>query len=287
MGTNDPGQHLLDIVSQYSSAIVAFSGGVDSSLVALAAARALGPQNMLAVLADSPSVARDEIRIARQLALDAHFRLEIVRTGELNDPRYTANNGQRCYFCKSELFSTLTRLREQKGFAVVLDGYNQDDIGDYRPGLVAGQEWQVVSPLKLAGLGKTAIREVARQWGLKNWAKPASPCLASRIPYQTPVTIENLRQVEEAEAALHRLGFVEVRVRHHWPVARIEVPVNDLHEMVQRRVEVVEAVKKAGYRFVSVDLVGLSSGGLNVLLNVNPTHSPSREKPEGGQAGAR
>lgn len=271
MINNDDKQRLLDIMTRYDSAIVAFSGGVDSSVVAMAAFRALGPQNMVAVMANSPSVAREELQLARTLALEAGFPLEIVATEELDDPRYRANDGQRCYFCKSELFSTLTRLREQKRFAVVMDGYNQDDVGDYRPGLAAGQEWQVVSPLKLAGLGKTAVRDIARQWGLKNWDKPASPCLSSRIPYQTPVTIENLRQVEEAEAALHRLGFANVRVRHHWPVARIEVPQNEFEHLIELRVEVTDAVKKAGYRFVSLDLVGLTSGGLNVLLKQSHT----------------
>ena len=262
----DDRQRLLNIMTSYTSAVVAFSGGVDSSVVAMAAFQVMGDQNMVAVMADSPSVAREELQLAQKIALEAGFPCEIVTTREIDDPRYRANDGQRCYFCKSELFSILTRLRQQKRFAVVMDGYNRDDLGDYRPGLVAGHEWQVVSPLKLAGLGKNAVRDIARQWGLKNWDKPASPCLSSRIPYQTPVTIDNLHQVEEAEAALHRLGFANVRVRHHWPVARLEVPQTEFERLIELRVEVVDAVKKAGYRFVSLDLVGLTSGGLNVLL---------------------
>lgn len=266
MNEQDGAQRLLDIMAQYDSAIVAFSGGVDSTLVALAAYRALGPERMVAVMADSPSVAREELHQAKAVAAGAGFPMEVVGTQELDDPRYRVNDGQRCFFCKSELFATLTRLCQRKGFAVVMDGFNSDDVGDYRPGLAAGQKWQVVSPLKLAGLGKSAVRDIARQWGLPNWNKPASPCLASRIPYHTPVTVKSLSQVEAAEKALHGLGFSEVRVRHHPPVARIEVPIDRMEEIVRRRHEVAMAVKAAGYQFVSLDLTGLTTGSLNVLL---------------------
>jgi uncharacterized protein len=152
------------------------------------------------------------------------------------------------------------------GYRVLMDGFNQDDTGDFRPGLKAGQEHRVVSPLKEAGIGKNAVREIAQRWGLSNWDKPASPCLSSRIPYQTPVTVERLQAVEDAEAALHRLGFNQVRVRHHEHAARIEVPTDDFMRILPHREAIVEAVKQAGYAFVSLDLAGFASGSLNTLL---------------------
>lgn len=257
---------LLRTIEQYGPALVAYSGGIDSTVVAVGALRVFGVDHMLAVTGDSPSVARSELASAQQVASEVGFPWTSVETRELQDPRYQINDRSRCYFCKSELYGELESLRIKMGYRVLLDGFNLDDVGDFRPGLKAGMEHHVVSPLKEARLDKTAIRAIARRWGLSNWDKPASPCLSSRIPYQTPVTIERLKTVEHAEAALHRLGFDHVRVRHHGHVARIEVPADDFMRILQHREAIVEAVKQAGYAFVSLDLAGFASGSLNTLL---------------------
>lgn len=263
----DAESRLLSVIERFESAVVAYSGGVDSTVVAAAAHRVLGDGRMQAVIGVSPSVARSEVEAAFRVARVAGFPIRTVATNELSDTRYVANEPSRCYFCKSELYSVLDRVRQACSFEVVLDGFNRDDVGDFRPGAKAGQEHRVVSPLKEAGLGKEAVRAVARKWRLPNAEKPASPCLASRIPYHTRVTVTDLKQVEEAEAALHRLGLTEVRVRHHDSVARIEVPANKIAMVVENREAIVDAVKKAGYQFATVDLAGLKSGGFNTFLN--------------------
>lgn len=257
---------LLRTIKHYGSALVAYSGGIDSTVVAAAALKVFGVDHVLAVTGDSPSVARSELALAQQVADEVGFPWTSVQTRELQDPRYQINDRSRCYFCKSELYGVLESLRIKMGYRVLMDGFNQDDTGDFRPGLKAGQEHRVVSPLKEAGIGKNAVREIAQRWGLSNWDKPASPCLSSRIPYQTPVTVERLQAVEDAEAALHRLGFNQVRVRHHEHAARIEVPADDFMRILQHREAIVEAVKQAGYAFVSLDLAGFASGSLNTLL---------------------
>ncbi len=267
---------LMPVIRRYPSAVIAYSGGVDSTVVAVAAHRALG-ERMLAVTGDSPSVARSELESAQRIAEETGFPWLAVPTHELADARYQANDGTRCYFCKSELYGVLDEIRNQRGFSVVMDGFNQDDLGDFRPGLKAGQEHQVVSPLKEAGLGKDSVRRLARAWGLSNWDKPASPCLSSRIPYHTPVTVERLQQVEAAEDALHHLGFRQVRVRHHGPLARIEVPIEDLSWVLRERDTILRALKQVGYQFVSLDLEGLKSGSLNALITAP---SPSSASPQ-------
>ncbi len=265
---------LLRTIEHFGSALVAYSGGIDSTVVAVAALKVFGVDHMLAVTGDSPSVARSELALAQRVADEAGFPWTSVQTQELQDPRYQINDRSRCYFCKSELYGVLESLRMKLGYRVLLDGFNQDDIGDFRPGFKAGQEHRVVSPLKEAGIGKNAVREIARHWGLSNWNKPASPCLSSRIPYQTPVTVQRLQAVESAEAALHRLGFNQVRVRHHEHAARIEVPTDDFMRILEHREAIVEALKQAGYAFVSLDLAGFASGSLNTLLDAT---EPARE----------
>lgn len=268
---------LMPVIRRYPSAVIAYSGGVDSTVVAVAAHRALG-ERMLAVTGDSPSVARSELESAQRIAEETGFPWLAVPTHELADARYQANDGTRCYFCKSELYGVLDEIRNQRGFSVVMDGFNQDDLGDFRPGLKAGQEHQVVSPLKEAGLGKDSVRRLARAWGLSNWDKPASPCLSSRIPYHTPVTVERLQQVEAAEDALHHLGFRQVRVRHHGPLARIEVPIEDLSWVLRERDTILRALKQVGYQFVSLDLEGLKSGSLNALITAPIPSSASPQE---------
>lgn len=270
---------LMQVIRRYPSAVVAYSGGVDSTMVAVAAFRALR-ERMLAVTGDSPSVARSELRGAALIAEQVGFPWMTVPTNELEDGRYQVNDGTRCYFCKSELYGVLDAIRNQRGLSVVMDGFNRDDLGDFRPGLRAGQEHQVVSPLKEAGLGKESVRRLARTWGLSNWDKPASPCLSSRIPYHTPVTVERLKQVEVAEDALHNVGFRQVRVRHHGPWASIEVPIEDLPLVLAQRQVVLGAIKQAGYHFVALDLDGLKSGSLNTLIAA-PVPSISQTKENG------
>jgi uncharacterized protein len=221
---------------------------------------------MLAVTGDSPSVAREELAGAQRVALEVGFPWQSVTTQEVLDPRYQANDGHRCYFCKSELYSVLEQLRQARGYDAIFDGFNVDDLSDFRPGLKAGQEHRVVSPLKAAGLGKDAIRTLARAWNLSNADKPSSPCLASRIAYHMTVTPERLAQVEMAESALHRLGLQAVRVRHHDRIARIEVTIEDMPQVLAHRDTIVQAVQEAGFSFVTLDLSGLRSGSLNTLL---------------------
>jgi uncharacterized protein len=259
---------LAAAIRPLESAVVAYSGGVDSTLVMAVCHRELSGRT-LAVTAVSPSVGRREREAAVRIAASLGVPHRLVETHEIDNPLYRANAPNRCYFCKSELFTTLEAIREAEGFAVIVDGYNRDDVGDWRPGVKAGEEHHVVSPLKQAGLGKTEIRALARWLGLPNWDKPAAPCLASRIPYFTAVTVEGLRQVEAAEDALHDLGFPVVRVRHHRDLARIEVPLEDLPRLVALGPRVEAALQAVGYRYVTVDLGGFRSGSLNRVLEVN------------------
>jgi len=241
---------------------VAFSGGADSAFLAWVANDTLGSARALAVTAISPSLAADEGRECASLAEEWGLRWAAADTAELDRPDYVANGTDRCYFCKTELMDVIGPLAAHEGATVVL-GVNVDDLGDHRPGQRAAAERGAVFPLVDAGFTKADVRQASRRLGLRTWDKPAAACLASRIPYGTPVTLSTLDAVGRAEAALHRLGFGQVRVRHHGEVARIEVEVDDLAAAVDRRSEVVAAVKAVGYRWVTLDLEGFRSGNLN------------------------
>ena len=249
------------------SAVVAFSGGADSTLVAWAAHAALG-ERALAVTARSESLARGEVEAARALAAWIGLCHEEIVYSELAIPGYAANPPDRCYLCKGELFRRLAALAEQRGFACLLDGSNADDESDYRPGRRAAAEARVHSPLARLGWRKADIRAALQALGLPVWNKPSSPCLSSRIPYGEPITAEKLAQVGQAEAALKELGFAEVRVRHHGTVARLEVPRDSMPPLLHGDLadEVVRRVRGAGFAFVALDLEGLRSGSLNRLL---------------------
>jgi len=241
---------------------VAFSGGADSAFLAWMAADTLGPERALAVTAVSPSLAADEAADCAALAEEWGLRWQAVATAELDRPDYVANGTDRCFHCKAELMDVVGPLAASEGATVIL-GVNVDDLGDHRPGQRAAEERGAVFPLVEAGFTKADVRGASRTLGLRTWDKPAAACLASRIPYGTPVTLSTLDGVGRAEAALHRLGFRQVRVRHHGEVARVEVEVDELDAALARRHDVVAAVKAAGYRWVTLDLEGFRSGNLN------------------------
>ena len=247
--------------------VVAYSGGVDSSVVLAVAHEQLG-SGALGVIGRSDSYARRELDLALEQAASLGAEVEIVTTGELSNPSFASNPADRCYHCKSELYRRLDAVASRFGATAVLDGTIVDDLSDFRPGRRAADEHAVRSPLAELGFTKADVRAAAGALGLASRDKPASPCLASRIPYGTGITRENLAMVERAEEALRALGLAELRVRHHGDVARLEVPAADLARVVEPvlRERVVAALKSAGYRFVSLDLEGFRSGSLNRAL---------------------
>jgi uncharacterized protein len=256
------------------SALVAFSGGVDSAFVLKVALEELG-ERAVALTAISPSVAPVEQREARELARALGARHLEIESHEMDDPRYVRNPTDRCYFCKSELYAICERARAELGLAVVVDGFNADDRSDHRPGHRAAREKAVLSPLAEAGLTKDEIRAWSNRLGLPTWDKAAMPCLASRLPYGTPVTPERLSQVAAAESALVRLGFRQLRVRHHGDVARVEIGAAELPRIVdpQVRAEATRALKAIGFRFVVLDLEPFRSGRLNEAAGIVPRPS--------------
>jgi pyridinium-3,5-biscarboxylic acid mononucleotide sulfurtransferase len=246
--------------------VVAFSGGADSAFVARLATETLGAERVLCVTAVSPSLAPEELADCRALAAEWGLRFREVHTSELDVPAYAINDSRRCYHCKSSLMDALVPLAaaEQWGRgATVILGVNVDDLGDHRPGQQAAAERGARFPLVAAGFTKADVRAWSQTLGIRTWDKPAAACLASRIPYGTPVTLGTLRSVTEAESGLRALGFRQLRVRHYGDTARIEVPSDDLASVVARRHEVSRAVHGAGYRYVTLDLDGFRTGNLN------------------------
>lgn len=267
---------LQAILRDLGGAVIAMSGGVDSALLVHAAHAALGAR-ALAVTADSPSLPRRELREAEELARLIGARHLVIQTGEMADPRYAANPRNRCYYCKTELFTRLRALAEQHGLPWVLYGENLDDLDDHRPGARAALEHGVRAPLKEAGLTKADIRALARARGLPVWNKPAFACLGSRVPYGMPIVPAKLAQVEAAEEILRELGLRQYRVRHHGDLARIEVEPAEMPALVNRAVEVVERIRAvAGFRHVTLDLAGYRRGSLNEGLDLAIAPEPAR-----------
>ena len=247
--------------------LVAYSGGVDSAYLAWAAHRELG-DGMLAVIADSPSLARTHLADAIAFANEQGFPVEVINTLELDRPEYIRNDGQRCFQCKDELFAVMEQLRASRGFDAIAYGVNLDDQGDFRPGQQAAKRHHVAAPLLTAGMTKEDIRELARAAGLRVWDKPASACLSSRIEYGRPVTREALEAVERGEDALRALGFRQFRVRHHGEMVRIEIAREELERAMTTAMaaQFTSIFKQLGFKFVTLDLEGFRSGSMNTLL---------------------
>ncbi|MCS6977972.1 MAG: ATP-dependent sacrificial sulfur transferase LarE [Gemmatales bacterium] len=261
---------LLALLRSLESVVVAFSGGVDSAVVAKAARLALG-ENAVAVTGDSPSLPRSELEAARRLAEVIGIRHLILPTQELEEPNYVRNGGDRCYFCKTELYDRIAALLPALGAKWICSGANRDDLGDYRPGLQAAAERNVRHPLQEVGLSKSEVRLLARYWHLPVWDKPASPCLSSRIAPGLPVTTDRLNRIERAEAFLKANGFRDCRVRlHEGELARIEVPSEQIAEILDAgfRNRLLDHLTGLGFRFVTMDLAGLRSGSLNALVDL-------------------
>lgn len=261
-------QELFAIVRELRSVVVAFSGGVDSAVMLKAALDVLGGERVVAVTSRSPAVPQRDLRSAAAVAERIGARHAWLDTLEFEDERYLSNPSDRCYFCKTELYSQLAPLAKQYGMEWVVNGANADDLGDYRPGMQAAREHTVRSPLLEAGISKEGVRALARAQGLDLHARPASPCLSSRIPYGEPITVEKLGRIDAAEDFLRGLGFAECRVRHHERLARIELPVGALERLADEalRTTIDEKLRALGFAYVSIDLRGFRSGSLNDVL---------------------
>lgn len=256
--------NLCDLISSYENCLVAYSGGVDSTFLSFFANKVLGEKSLM-ITAKSPSLDNDELYNSLKIAKDKKWNHRVIDTKEFNNPDYTKNSLDRCYFCKEELFRTLSNIATNEGFNFVLDGSNIDDLNDFRPGMKASSQYGIKSPLVEVGLNKEMIRTISKHFKIPTWNKPSQPCLSSRIPYGTTITPKILEEVSRSENFLRSLGFKEVRVRHHGSIARIEVPEIYFEKILEfkSRDLIVKQLKMIGFKFVTFDLSGFRTGSLN------------------------
>jgi uncharacterized protein len=261
-------KNLKEIIDKLESVVIAFSGGCDSSFLAKIAYDVLGDR-AIAITADSELYANSEVKDSEKIAADIGIKHEIISSNELETPGFSDNPPERCYYCKKELFSGLLEVAKKKGFRHVLDGSNFDDTDDYRPGMKAGRELDIRSPLREAGLTKEEIRQLSRKFGLSTADKPAMACLASRFPYGTKIKKRDLQKVEKAEQFLRDMRFIQLRVRHHGDIARIEVLPEDIESLLRKdfREKILAEFKKLGYKYVTFDLEGYITGSMNKVLH--------------------
>lgn len=261
---------LKNYLGTIDSAIIAFSGGADSTFLLKITSDIL-KDKVVAVTAKSPTFTQSELKDSKAIAQELKVKQVIIETDELSNESFTANDKERCYYCKNELLGLISQYAKKNNFSYIFDGSNYEDINDWRPGVKAVKKWGVISPLKDAGLTKEEIRTASKELGLSTWDKPAAACLASRVPYGTKITEDLLQKISNAESVIKKLGFKQVRVRHHGNIARIELPVHDIHEILDDKIKntVISSLKKLGYIYITLDIEGYTTGSMNKTLELN------------------